>query len=193
MKITVIPSDSFISIDGVALVFPFNSAPNLHAIQWGGASGAIETTNGKQHVSTDMADVQPYIDAYNAEVARIAAIVATPLPLADVKAAKLREIEAARDAATYLDVTAHGTQWQADERSRKLLGDALTIALLGAPLPLVWRDIFDVNMSVTSITDLAVIAGAMAVQTQAAYAKSWLLKAQVEAATTIPAVEAIVW
>ncbi|MDP3134977.1 MAG: hypothetical protein Q8N17_01415, partial [Burkholderiaceae bacterium] len=78
MKITVIPSDSFISIDGAPLVFPFSAGAGIHAIQWNGASGTIETINGSQHVSTDLAAVQPFIDAYNAEVARLAAIVVTP-------------------------------------------------------------------------------------------------------------------
>lgn len=100
MKITIIPSDNFISIDGVALVFPFSAAPNIHAIQWDGASGAIETSNGSQHFSTDLADVQPFIDAYNAEAARLAAIVAPPPTPEQVVANLTSAVQA------YLDTTA---------------------------------------------------------------------------------------
>lgn len=125
------------------------------------------------------------------EFGAISAKPAKPLP--EAKAEKLVEIEAARDVATVLDVTAHGTQWQADERSQKLLSSAITLAQAGLPLPTHWRGSNNVNMPVGSIADLLAIAGAMAGQTQAAYAKSWTLKAQVEAAQTVEDVAAVVW
>jgi hypothetical protein len=193
MKLIVIPSDSFISIDGIALVFPFSAGAGIHAIQWNGASGTIETTSGNQSTSTNLADVQPFIDVYNTEAARLAAIASTPPTLVTVKATKIKQIESSRDAAILLDVTALGTQWQADDRSQKLLGDALTLATAGLPLPSVWRDSFNNNLAITGIGQLLAIAGAMAVQTQSAYAKSWTLKAQVDAATTLAEVNAVTW
>ena len=110
-----------------------------------------------------------------------------------VRNEKLQEIEAARDNETHNDVSVFATTWQADERSQKLLGDALTLATLGAPLPPVWRDAVNVNMEITSIGQLATIAGAMAVQTQAAYDKSWALKVQIEQANTVEAINSITW
>lgn len=116
-----------------------------------------------------------------------------PKPLAEVKAAKLAQLEQARDAETVKDVSALGTTWQADERSQKLLSAAITLAMAGAPLPQVWRDANNSNMPITTLAELVAIAGAMARQTQAAYSKSWTLKDQVDAAQTPGAVDAVVW
>lgn len=113
--------------------------------------------------------------------------------LALTKSFKVSEIEAKRDAATNADVPALGTMWQADERSQKLLSSSITLAAAGLPLPTVWRDSFNNDMPVATIADLLAIAGAMAAQTQEAYAKSWQLKAQVEAAATVAEVNAIIW
>lgn len=74
MQVSVIPKDKTIVIDGEALVFDFQVWPgNLHALQWNGVSGAMEFTTGPQQFIDNPAFVQPYIDAYNAEAARIAA------------------------------------------------------------------------------------------------------------------------
>lgn len=116
-----------------------------------------------------------------------------PKPLSEVKAAKLTQLEQARDTETFKDVTALGSTWQADERSQKNLNDKLTNCLLGRPLPPVWRDKDNNNLIVTNIAQLVAIAGAMEDQTQAAYVKSWTLKAQVNAATTSAEVDAVVW
>lgn len=115
------------------------------------------------------------------------------LMLVEAKAAKTREIEAARDAACFADISALGRAWQTDERSQTLLNAAITLAQAGAPLPDVWRDAANANMAVTALADLLAIAGAMAVQTQAAYSQSWARKAEIEAATTIGQVNAVIW
>ena len=46
MKLTIIPEDSFVSIDGVHMNFDFTINPNYHAVQWDGAKGFIETKKG---------------------------------------------------------------------------------------------------------------------------------------------------
>jgi hypothetical protein len=74
MQVSVIPADRVIVIDGAALVFDFQVWPgNLHAIQWNGVCGYREFSSGPQQFIDNPAFVQPYIDAYNAEAARIAA------------------------------------------------------------------------------------------------------------------------
>jgi len=110
--------------------------------------------------------------------------------LAERKEAKKRQIEAERDAACVQPVTALGRTWDADKRSQELLASAITIAQAGGPLPATWRDRANNNMPVASIADLLAIAGAIAAQTQAAYAQSWTRKAAVDAAKTIGEVEA---
>lgn len=106
------------------------------------------------------------------------------------KRVKLAEIESARDAACCVNVTALGRTWQADKRSQELLGQAIALAGAGLPLPSVWRDADNGDMTVTALADLLAIAGAMATQTQAAYAASWARKAVVAAATTLDEVVA---
>ncbi|MEO1750739.1 DUF4376 domain-containing protein [Thiofaba sp. EF100] len=110
--------------------------------------------------------------------------------LAEAKAAKKRQIEADRDAQCEQPVSALGRAWDADKRSQELLATAVTLAQAGAPLPPVWRDCHNNDMPVTGIAELLAISGAIAAQTQAAYATSWMRKAAVDAATTLEEVEA---
>ena len=113
--------------------------------------------------------------------------------LEKAKAEKRKAINKARDAACISDVIAHGRTWQADKVSRELLSDAINLSQAGLPLPTEWRDKSNVNMPVSSLADLLGIAGAMAAQVQTTYQRSWLRKAQIEAATTAEEVEAIQW
>lgn len=113
--------------------------------------------------------------------------------LAAAKARQRQLIEQARDAARHANVTALGTEWQADALSQNLIGQAITLAQAGLLPPPVWRDAANNDVAITSVFDLLQIAGAMAAATQAAYAKSWRLKAEIDAATTLAQVEAVQW
>lgn len=75
MQVSVIPADRVIVIDGAALVFDYAAWPGLRALQWNGESGTLEFATGPQQWFDNAAIVQPYIDAYNAEAARLAALV----------------------------------------------------------------------------------------------------------------------
>lgn len=105
MRLTVIPSDNIIIKDGQRLVFEFAAPADLHAIQWYGTHGFIETTDGKQARTDDQADVQAYIDAHAAEVARLAAIAATPKTLKQVRTEKLAALDADRRRIETLPIT----------------------------------------------------------------------------------------
>lgn len=77
MQVSVIPADRAIVIDGAALVFDYPVFPaGLRAIQWNGTSGTMEFTTGPQQWFDNAAFIRPYIDAYNAEAARIVAAAA---------------------------------------------------------------------------------------------------------------------
>lgn len=115
------------------------------------------------------------------------------LSLEEAKNEKTSEIEAYRDLETIKNVTALNTEWQADKVSQTLLSSTITLASAGLPLPPVWRDFFNNDVAITSLNDLLAIAGAMAIQTQAAYSKSWAKKAAINAATTVEEVAAIGW
>lgn len=64
MRITVVPSDNVITIDGETR-HPVNPEwpEGLHAIQWDGESGKIEWHGRQDHIE-DFAIVQPYIDMF---------------------------------------------------------------------------------------------------------------------------------
>jgi len=113
------------------------------------------------------------------------------ISIEQIKAAKLEQIEQDRDAQCRAPVYVHGRQWQADSRSQELLSQAITLCSAGLPLPAAWRDVDNANMVITSLADLLAIAGAIAAQTQTAYAVSWARKAALEAATTMIEIEAI--
>lgn len=80
MRLTAIPADSVIILNGEVLRFPFVAAPDLHAVQWYGTHGYIEYTNGNQVKTENVTDIQYFIDAFNAEKARLTAIAAAPKP-----------------------------------------------------------------------------------------------------------------
>ena len=107
------------------------------------------------------------------------------------RANKLAQITRDRDAACVADVTVLGHPWQADIRSQQMLASAILLAQAGVYTPTVWRDADNNNMPISSVAQLVSIAGAMAAQTQAAYAASWARKSALEAATTIADVEAV--
>jgi len=195
MRVTIIPQDSVIGVDGVFYQVDMTGVrAGVHAVQFDGAAGEIEfsdKTNMNEPID-DLTEFQVIIDRWQ-DAHNTATAPSPPPTLARAKALKMAEIERARDTAIFSDVSAHGRLWQADRRSQEILGQAITLAQAGLPLPEAWRDASNSNMAITSPADLLGIAGAVAQQTHAAYVKSWNLKAQVDAATTPAQVDAIVW
>ena len=117
-----------------------------------------------------------------------------PMPEIDLsakKAIKYAQIEQERDAAASANVVVFGRPWTADIRSQMLLGQAITLANAGLPLPPGWRDANDGVMPITGINDLLAIAGAIAAQVQNAYAESWARKDALAAATTLAEIDAV--
>lgn len=119
------------------------------------------------------------------------------LELQDAREQQKAIINNARDAAAYADVQAAigGTvyAWQADARSVSLLNGAITLAQNGGALPPEWRTSDNINVPISALADLLAIAAAISASVNAAYAKSWTLKAQIDAATTVADVQAVVW
>lgn len=109
------------------------------------------------------------------------------------KEEKVYYIEQMRDAACYMNVQALGYTWQADLRSQDLLNGAINLASRGGPLPAYWRSSENYNLPITDINQLVSIAEAIAANVNAAYAKSWDKKAQIEGSSTPALVESISW
>ncbi|WP_019999137.1 hypothetical protein ACQ0P8_06760 [Halodesulfovibrio aestuarii] len=102
MHVTVIAPDKVVLVDGSALKLPnFDFDETLHAIQFDGQEGQIEFETPDGGVTTAPVtelEVQPYVEAWNAEKARLEAIVPPPLTLDEARTAKQRQIAAAHDA-----------------------------------------------------------------------------------------------
>jgi hypothetical protein len=67
MRVTVIPCDQTIIVDGAVLRFEFAAEENIHAIQWHGDHGTVEKKIGAGEWFDDVSIVQPFVDAFNAE------------------------------------------------------------------------------------------------------------------------------
>jgi hypothetical protein len=67
--------DKTIVIDGEGLTFDFPYFPaKLRAIQWNGTSGTKEFATGANTFFDNAGEIEPYIDAYNEEKARLEAL-----------------------------------------------------------------------------------------------------------------------
>lgn len=65
MKITILPREQTITVDGETLAFAFPQDPNVLSIRWDGERGYIERSNGRT-IAAQWANVQPYLDLFNA-------------------------------------------------------------------------------------------------------------------------------
>lgn len=66
MRVTVIPDDKIILVDGVAKRCDFTAPAGLHALQWDGTEGFIEWKHKGQEHFVDAGMLNPYIDAWTA-------------------------------------------------------------------------------------------------------------------------------
>lgn len=105
-SVTVVPDDHLIAVNGEALFFTFEVPGNLHALQWRGESGHMELTgedNRLLDATAYEAEVAPYVALWQAEKDRLDKAAAEAAEeynsLANTKARKLAEINAACDAA----------------------------------------------------------------------------------------------
>ena len=106
-KVTVVPEDRLIIVDGEAMFFNYDATDGMHALQWDGTAGHIEwkDTVKNQLLSADDYDsvVAPYVALWQSEkdrrAAEAAAAEAEYNSLDNVKARKLVAIDAETSAA----------------------------------------------------------------------------------------------
>ncbi|WP_298032255.1 tail fiber assembly protein [uncultured Desulfovibrio sp.] len=75
-RVTVVPADRLIIVDGEALRFDFPAPANLHALQWDGDKGHMEWTDDYNMVldaTLYSEEVAPYVALWQAEKARLVA------------------------------------------------------------------------------------------------------------------------
>jgi hypothetical protein len=67
MKLSIIPADGVIVIDGRSLRCSFSAPNGIHAIQWSGSDGVIEYATGPAEAFNDFQIVAPYIAAWESQ------------------------------------------------------------------------------------------------------------------------------
>ncbi len=122
-------------------------------------------------------------------------LVAPPPPtaaqiLAAAQASQIAIIESAYQAAIQQPVSYMSTTFQADLASQDVLAKSLVPGAV--PASFFWLDANNNQVPMT-FAQLQGLAGAMLTQGQAAFAKKTGLKQQIRAATTVAAVQAVVW
>ena len=112
MKVTVVPADRLIIVDGEALRLEVSVPEGLHALQWKDESGHTEWTDGRPNQPLTAADyatqVAPFVTAWQAEKARReedAAREAAARAQPDARAAKTAEGLSGYDAALAASLT----------------------------------------------------------------------------------------
>ena len=114
-RVTVVPADRLVMVDGEALHFDVTAPASLHALQWTGEAGHTEWTDApnKPLTSDDYDEqVMPYVKLWQAEKARLekkAAEEAAARALPDAKSAKQSEIQNGYDAALAASLTMPAT------------------------------------------------------------------------------------
>ena len=70
--ITIIPEDSFMSVDGMSMNFELPSSENIHAIQWHSGKGELEYEDETPNLIFDSADYEtilaPFLTAFELEL-----------------------------------------------------------------------------------------------------------------------------
>lgn len=161
----------------------------IDSITFNTAESKIVVTDDGQ--TTEYTTPESYLLAYPDRPEDVDAVFNRPQPaLADVKAAKLMQIEQDRDAAIAATVTVHDRPWQASKIDVDNLSQELLTVQAGVPMSPIWRDADNSDMVLTDVAQLVVIAAAMKMQKLLAYQTSWTRKAAVNAATTNADVDA---
>lgn len=64
MRITIVPSDQTVIVDGVPKVFPFECDENVHAVQWHETYGFVEYKVGERKRIETLEEFEPIIELY---------------------------------------------------------------------------------------------------------------------------------
>jgi hypothetical protein len=125
-------------------------------------------------------------------------LIAPPAPtdaekLTSAKAAQTVVIDAARAQAAAAPVTVYGAPYDADPASQaRITAMATAVANNAAPATIQWRDANNRTQNLSPAQFMAMARAVMA-QVEGAYNRSFALKDQIAAATTVAAVAAVVW
>ena len=119
-------------------------------------------------------------------------VVTLPLPtLEEIKAAKIAELKAERDAREVEPIEYNGNSYDYDDKARERINAAIiALDVQGVDASIDWTTATNADVKVTA-TDLRAIVAAVAVRSNALHIAYRKAKAQVEQAITVAEVEAI--
>lgn len=130
------------------------------------------------------------------QVVPCARVVDPALPLSLAKGDARRSITRARDSAEFGFFTWDGSRFDANERSQARIQGALQLATLalatGGAFTVDWT-LADNTVRTLSAQDFVGVGQALAAHVEAAHVKARALKAQIDAATSLEEVAAVVW
>lgn len=154
------------------------------------AGGVLDAETGRVIFPADpeWASVyRPWLEAGNDPDPPIAAAGPT---LEERRAVVLARVNSVRDRAIALGVEWAGHRWDSDASSRANLTGAVAAVSAGVPLPgdFTWRTADNVNVRLGP-APLVELGAAMLAFVNACYARSWALKAEIEAADAPEAVD----
>lgn len=116
MRVTIIPADQFVSIDGVSKNLDFDIDENITAVQWHGQSGIVEQRSGGARFISSLDEFADIIDLFNAP---------SPTPptptLSESKAVKLSQLAALRYQKEIEGFLFSGQRIATDDRAKTLL------------------------------------------------------------------------
>ncbi len=205
-RVTVVPSDKLIIVNGQALRFDFELVEgheHMHALQWDGVSqtGHIEFEddyNQSLDASLYEEEVAPYVTAWQAEKDRLdaeaAAAEAEYNSLPNVKARKLAELNsglsAARSDSKASINSSVGFAINADDTANTNIAGLITYMESTGTETTSFMG-FDNTLHDVTLQDLKTMQTELAVWGQALYAYKWQIRSQIDAAQTKEEVDAI--
>ena len=197
-KVTVVPTDGLVAVDGEMLFFDVplpDDMQALHALQWDGESGHTEWTDGPNQPLTPAdydTQIAPFVIAWQAEKVRREEAAAKPATLEEARAAALARLGAAFAAAEEAGkvTSSAGFVIDATERSNRDIEGLITSMEAGGTQETTFcaadNSFHSVTLDQLKTMRLEVIAYG-----QALYARKWELRTAIESAQSVEAVQAV--
>jgi hypothetical protein len=115
-----------------------------------------------------------------------------PRTLADLKAQQWALIKQARTQAEYSGFTWDGSTFDSDAISQNRITGAVALAQMSSTFSIGWV-LADNTVRTLNQSDMLAVGAALGAHVAAVFAKGVLLREQIESATTVQQIEAVVW
>lgn len=122
MRVTIIPEDNLVSIDGEVKHLNFEVNPNIRAVQWYETHGTVEQVSGGSRWITSLSEFSSVINAFNTPPEEPA------LTLLELKALKLSQLASYRYQVEMGGTMVGGILVATNDRAKTMLAGARTAA-----------------------------------------------------------------